>query len=206
MAKPLLPVLASALLAGCATFSFPPPVTTYAAQGCAGSADLGRAVALLPDRRRAQLAVRTPVDAATPCLGDGAARTPYVVYALPDEPVRMIEVGGQIEPSRIFSPTVVTLDEHGSLVRSFAPDQYLYRGELFSVQLVPQPGERFILVTADLERIGRHYDAVAISTQTTTIATPYAVANWTSGVDRSISRTFSYEGSVVVVVHRPETE
>ena len=195
------------LVAGCAaTVPVRPATVRYAGQNCESTPNLGRAATLAPETRKAHQTVVTPVDGLTPCLGSGAVRTPYVLYAIPSSEVRMIEVGGQLEPSRIFSPQVALLDQDGNRVRSFAADQYLYRGGLFSVQFVPQPGERFILVTADPARIGQSYDAVAISTSTTTIWTGAGVANWTSGVDRNISRTFSYEGSVTAIVHMPEED
>lgn len=197
--------IGSALIAGCATTPPPPAVTTYTAQNCTSAPDLGTAVSLTPERRKRVFRVGTLLDASTPCLRSGQVPTPYVVYALPPAiEGTMIEVGAELEGARIFSPSISILDEAGRPVRSFDPSHYLYRGVMFSVQFLPQPGERFILMTADPTRIGGNYDAVAISTSTTTIATPYAVASWTSGVDRSVSRTFSYDGAVAAIVYSPE--
>jgi hypothetical protein len=199
-------VLAPALLAGCAAGAPVPPATlSYTGQNCESAPNLGRAASLTPGERKAYHTVTLPVDGLTPCLRNGAAPTPYILYAIPSTDIRMIEVGSQLEPSRTFSLQVDLLDQDGNRVRSFAPDQYLYRGGFFSIQFVPQGGERFILVTADPARIGQTHDAVAISTSTTTIWTGYGAASWTSGVDQNISRTFSYEGSVVAVVHSLES-
>ena len=174
LAVPLL----AALAAGCVTPAPPLAVTAYAAENCDSRPNLAAAASLTPERPKRYFAVTTPVHAMTPCLRGAEARTPYVVYALPAAgAARMIEVGGQIEAARIFSPTVVVLDEQGGVMRTFAADQYLYRGGVFSVQFVPQSGERFVLVTADPTRIGQRYDAIAIGTSTTTIATPYFVSN-----------------------------
>lgn len=205
MRPPVAVLLGSALVAGCATTPPPPAATTYIAQNCASAPDLGTAASLTPESRRRIFRVGSPVDASTPCFRNGEAPTPYVVYALPSAVEgTMIEVGAELEGARIFSPAISILDEDGRPLRSFEPGHYLYRGVMFSVQFLPQPGERFILITADPTRIGRNYDAVAISTSTTAIVTPYAAASWTSGVDRSISRTFSYDGAVAAIVYSPE--
>ena len=199
--------LAPVLACGCSTVPVLPPVTAYRATGCASAPDLSGAVSLTPERQRRIFTVENAVDRSTPCLQRGATATPYVVYALPEDAAgTMVEVGARLEAARIFSPAVATLDRAGNQVRSFVPDQYLYRGSIYSVQFVPIPDERYILVTADPDRIGRRYDAIAISTSTTPLVSPYGVANWTSGVDQSISRTFSYDGMVAAIVHRPQVE
>ena len=197
-------MLAPALLAGCATAPVPPAALSYDGHHCDGTPDLGRAASLAPEDGRAIHTVTTPVDGFAPCLGSGASATPYLLYAIPPIDVRMIEVGSHLEPARIFSLKVDLLDEGGNRVRSFAPEHYLYRGGILSVQFVPQSGERFILVTADPARIGQTRDAVAISTSTTAVWTGYGAATWTSGVDQNISRTFSYEGSVMAAVYSPD--
>lgn len=205
MRKTAVAVLGSALVAGCATTPPPPATTAYSAQNCADAPDLGRATSLTPESRRRVFRVATPVDAETPCFLGNSTPTPYVIYALPALAAgTMIEVGAELEGARIFSPAISVLDENGRQVRAFDASQYLYRGVMFSVQFIPQSGERFVLVAADPSRIGRDYNAVAISTSTTAIATPYAFASWTSGVDRSISRTFSYDGAVAAIVYSPE--
>lgn len=207
MKKIFVLVPAAVLAAGCvATVQAPPATLSYAGQNCDSAPDLGRAASLVPEERKAHHTVSLPVDGGTPCLQSGADSTPYVLYAIPANDVRMIEVGSQLEMARIFSPRIALLDQDGLVVRNFDPDQYLYRGGVLSVQFVPQAGERFILVTADPERIGRAYDAVAIGTSTTSVYTGFGMASWTSGVDRNISRTFSYEGSVMAVVHSVESD
>ena len=191
--------------AGCSTTQILPPVTSFAGANCTTAPNLAAAVSLTPERRRRTFTVTTPVDASTPCLRRGEGQTPYLVYALPAAAAgTVVEVGGLLEGARIFSPAVATLDAQGQPVRSFEADEYLYRGSLYSVQFVPRQDERFVLVTADPSLVGRRYDAIAISTNTTTIATPYAVTNWRTGVDQNLSRMFSYEGSVMAVVHNPQ--
>ena len=199
--------LAPALLAGCVTVPpATPPTLNYAGHNCETAPNLVLAASLVPEEPEAHYMVSTPVDDLTSCLRDGALPTPYVLYEIPSTEVRMIEVGSVLEYMRIFSPHVVLLDQEGNRVRSFTPDQYLFRGGFFSVQFRPQAGERFILVTADPSRIGQSYDAIAISTSTTTIWTGYGAANWTSGHDQSVKRTFSYQGAVMAVVHSAESE
>lgn len=197
--------LVSATIAGCASVPGAPPITTYAANDCASAPHLDGALSLIPEKDKRAFTVSAPVGSMSPCLRNGPEETPYILFAIPLETnVKMIEVGAQMEALRIFSPAVAILDESGNQLRSFTPDQYLYRGPVFSVQFSPQRGERFILVTADPARIGQSYDAIALSTSSTPIVSPYFVSNWTSGIDQNISRTFSYEGSVMAIVHSVE--
>ena len=203
IALAIIPLLATA----CMTMPPPPPATlSYAGRECDSTPNLGRAVSLVPERRRAHHMVRLPVDDVTPCLRNGGAATPYILYAIPSTGVHIIEVGSRLEQARIFSPEIALLDQDGDRVRTFAPDQYLYRGGFFSVQFVPQSNERYILITAEPSRVGQSYDAVAISTSTTYVYTGFGMASWTSGHDQNVSRIFSYEGSVAAVVHSVEPE
>lgn len=202
----LAALLGSALLAGCATAPLPPPALTFSGQNCAVAPDLARAQSLAPEERKKHHSVFTQVDALTPCLHKGGVATPYVLYAIPSNQVSMIEVGAQLEGQRIFSPNVSILDKSGNQVRTFGPEQYLFRTGLYSVQFVPQAGDRYILVTADPERVGKDYNSVFVGTSTTTYWTGFGAANWTSGIDQNMSRTFSYDGVLVANVHRPDDE
>ena len=187
----------AALLAGCTTAGPPAAVLSYASPDCRAAPDLGRAIPLMPGRRGGAT-VRTQVDAATPCLEVGGFKSPYLVYSIGLEQ-GMIDIGGAIEAARVFPPSVALLDAGGATVRTFAPAQFLNRGDRYSVQFVPQQGERYILVTADRSLVGSSYEAVATGTTTRYFGTGY----WTSGIDRTISRSRSYEGAVVATVYGP---
>ncbi|HEX8223302.1 MAG TPA: hypothetical protein VF605_05755 [Allosphingosinicella sp.] len=194
-------MLLTGLAAGCASAPLPPPVTTYAGTNCAAGPNLGSAIGLTPAKAKKTFTVSVPILAGSACLARAGVQTPYLVFALPADPAgKMIEVGAQMEGLRIFSPAITILDGSGNQVRSFAPDQYLYRGSLYSVQFVPRAGDRFVLVTADPARVGARYDSIAIGTSSTYL---YGGASWTSGIDEDVSRTFSYEGTVTATVYDP---
>jgi hypothetical protein len=169
-------------------------VVSYAATNCRAAPDLATAIPLLPGERGART-VRTPVDASTPCLASNGAASPYLVYALPAS-AQLVDVGGAIEQARVFPPSVSILDASGAVVRTFAPAQFLNRTDRYSVQFVPQERERYVLVTADSSMVGTSYDAVTTGVRTTNIG----YANWTSGIDQTISRSRSYHGAVVATL------
>jgi hypothetical protein len=195
------PALVVLLLAGCATTPPPQAVTSFGRRDCAAQPDLSKAISLTPEKAKAAFVVTTPVSAETACLTRGDGAVPYLLYALPTEiEDKILTVGATQEAARLLSPDVSILDKLGRVTRSFAASDYLFRGPVYSVQFRPKPGEAYLLVAADPSRVGKSFDAIQIGTSTTTISTGYAAANWTSGVDDTISRTFSYEGTVQVTV------
>ena len=194
------------LAAACAAGSVQPPVLTYANQGCAAAADLMTAVSLTPPRERAVHVVAVPVDTSTPCL-NRSGPTPYVVYQLPaDLGDKTVTVGSMLEATRIFAPEVAVLDGRGMVTRTFAREEYHYRGGHYSVQFRPRDEEAYVLVSADPALVGQRYDSIMIGTTTTSVYTGGGGVSWTSGVDNSQSRTFSYEGTVQVLVNDTDTE
>lgn len=206
------PVLASmALAAGltaCATAAPPPPpLLQYASQGCATAPDLAAAISLTPPRERAEHVVSTVVNGETPCLVREGGATPYIVYALPaDRDDKTLSVGGLMEQVRVFSPEVALLDAGGRVTRTFAPDEYFYRGPVYSVQFRPREGEAYVLVTSDAERVGVGYSSIVTGMQTTTVATPMVIVSINSGTEAGQNRTFSYEGTVQVSVFDSDTD
>lgn len=206
--RPVSPVLAaslaSCLVAACAT-SVPtlPVAVEYTRTDCAAAPDLSAAIGLTPPKERPAFTVTTPVVAATtPCLTRPGGNRPYVVYAVPtDFEDKTLTIGATLEPTRILSPEVVTLDRQGQVVRTFDPTDYYYRGLNYSVLFRPRATEAYVLVAADPARIGKRYDSIHIGTNTTTISTGLVTSSWTSGVDHGQSRIFSYEGSVQVLVN-----
>lgn len=198
--------VAGGLTAACAAGSISPPVLTYASQGCATAADLSTAVSLTPPRERAVHVVTSPVDSGTPCL-DRAAPAPYVLYRLPiDLDDKTVTVGSTLEAMRIFAPEVAVLDGGGAVTRTFAREEFYYRGPHYSVQFRPREGDAYVLVSAEPELVGQRYDSIMIGTTTTSLYTAGGGVSWTSGVDRAQSRTFSYEGTVQVLVNDADTE
>jgi hypothetical protein len=189
---------AVATLAGCATAP-PAAVTVFAGRTCASAPDLAGAVSLTPNKAETAFVVTTRVDGATPCLTREARSGPYVVYALPaDREGKVFTIGSVTEEARLVPPSVSLLDRGGKITRTFAPSDLLFRGPVYSVQVQPRPEDAYVLVTTDSERVGQKYQAIAIGTSTA--YTGYG-GSWTSGVDRKVERTFSYEGSFQVTVY-----
>ncbi|GLK47113.1 hypothetical protein GCM10017620_00860 [Brevundimonas intermedia] len=188
-------------LVGCASVPPPAPVLTFDRHDCA-EVDLTRAISLTPDKERALHSVTTVIDSATPCATLASGASAYVLFAVPEDfEDKTLTVGAALEATRIFSPTVSVLDAAGQETRRFASDEFMYRGANFSVLFRPRAAERYVLVSSDPSRVGQRYDSINIGTSSTTTYTPYGGATFTSGVDASLSRTFSYEGSALVVIN-----
>lgn len=207
--KPALAALACAvLMAGCATATPPlAPVLEYARQDCEALPDLSTALSLTPEKETNGYTVATTIGPQTPCLIRAGGTSPYVVYALPtDLGDKTLAVGGMLESRRIMSADVSVLDASGQVTRTFTPADYFYRGPVYSVQFKPREGDAFVLVASDASRVGRRYDAIAVGTNTTTVSTGYATANFTTGVESSTSRIFSHEGTVQVIVYDTDTK
>lgn len=194
-------------LSGCVTATPPaPPVLEFARSDC-GALDLSRAVSLTPPKERALFLVNQPVEADAPCMSLEGGRTAYALFALPDDmDDKTLTVGGLLEATRILSPSVAVLDGEGKVVRRFRPDEFMYRGANYSVLFRPRAPERYVLVSVDPARVGQKYDSIVIGTNTTSTYTPYGPVMITTGSTGSLSRVFSYEGSVQVTVHDSDTK
>lgn len=197
------------LVAACATGpSIPPamPVLEYTGVDCAASPDLGAALSLTPDKERTLYSVNAP--AAQGCLTRvEGGNTPYVAFALPaDHADKTIIVGSSLEPFRIQSPSVAILDRAGQVTRTFRPDEYMYRGAVYSVQFRPRENEAYVLVTADPSRVGQRYDSIVVGVFTTTVSTGYGASQWRTGTETAQSRVFSWEGTVQVSVADNDTK
>lgn len=195
-------VLAASLLAlsvgACTTAPPPPPVLSYAKADCHAQPDLASAVSLTPEKKKKAWQVVGSVGGSTPCVNRAGVNGPYVVFALPPAgSARMVELGAVEEAGRLFSPSVTLLDANGAVTREFAPDQYMFRTGVLSVQFTPQENERFVLVTADPVRVGTSYDAIRTGTGSTYVPLgPYGGTNWRSGHEAQLSLAYSYEGRI----------
>ncbi|MFT4913401.1 MAG: hypothetical protein ACI9YM_001999 [Brevundimonas sp.] len=201
-------VLGAGLTAACATAVPPAPaVLEYARQDCDAAPNLADAISLTPEKESPVHRVSTVVTSQTACLKSDGGTSPYVVYALPaDRGDKTLIVGGVLEAFRIFAPAIILLDSQGQVTRAFAADEFLYRGPVYSVQFRPRETEAYILVDVDRDRVGAGYDAINVGTNTTTISTGYYASNWTTGTENHSSRTFSWEGTVLVTVNDSDTE
>jgi hypothetical protein len=204
------PALAlSAFLAGCATV--PPPkwaVREYRGTTCAATPDLTKAISLVPPKKKEKAKVWTVpvnIDSLTPCLATSVGKGPHVVYDIPQNSGdKVFEVGAVLEPIRIFSPQISILDAEGKETRSFGPEKYLYRGNVFSVQFQPQANERYVLVATHAGNVGKRYESIFTGVAAHTMYSQYGSSNYYTGIDQEETRTFSYEGTVVATVHLPK--
>lgn len=196
------------LTAACATLPPPPPpVLDYARQDCDAAPDLANAINLTPAKESHTHRVTAVVTDQTACLQREDGPSPYVVFALPeDRDDKTLIVGGVLEAFRIFSPAISLLDAHGKVSRAFPAEEFLYRGSVYSVQFRPRETEAYILVNVDQNRVGTGYDAINVGTSTTTVSTGYYASNITTGTENHSSRTFSWEGTVLVTVNDSDTE
>lgn len=199
---------AALLLGGCAQTAITlPPVVNYNATACDQTPNLASAVSLTPDKDKAVWELATPVDNASPCLAQEGGSTPYVVFSLPPEQTtKLVELGGAVEPIRIFSPSVSLLDGNGEITRTLNPDSYMFRNGMLSVQFVPADGEEFALVTANSAIVGQTHETLVASVNTTTIYTGFGASNWNSGAETSYSQGFSYEGVIRAMVYRADKD
>lgn len=204
----LAALAACAALTACATAAPPaPPLLQYARTDCAAGPALTAAISLTPDKPRAVHIVETLVDVQTPCLSRSGRSTPYLVYALPsDHDDKTLIVGGQLEPNRIFSPEVAILDSRGEVTRTFAATDFMYRGPVYSIQFRPRESESFVLVTNEPSRVGQVYNSILTGTQSTAVPAGAVVFMINSGTEAHLSRTFSYDGRVHVLVNDSDTD
>lgn len=195
-------------LAACVTTTPPVlPALTYANLNCDTAPDLASAISLTPDKERAVHLVAAEVNESASCILRNEMPVPYVVLALPqDHDDKTLIVGSQLDFNRIFAPEIQVLDAQGNETRRFNREEYFYRNSIYSVQFRPRENERFVLVTAAPELVGKEYNAIQIGTSTTTTYTPYGGASWTAGTESNTLRTFAYNGTVKVLVNDTDTE
>ena len=138
-----LSLAALPFLSACATAPAPlPPLTTYDRVDCHPSPDLTQAVSLTPLKDKRVWVVNNPIGQGD-CLSRDGAMGPYVVYELPTHgTAQLIELGSLLEGARIFSPTVVLMDEGGRETRVMKPEHYMLRSNLYSIQFQPTEHER----------------------------------------------------------------
>lgn len=194
--------------AACVTTPAPLAVLQYQRQDCTTTPDLTLAQSLTPERERSAITSATQVTATTPCIATAeGATTPYVVYALPaDLDDKTITIGASLEAARVFAPHVALLDAQGVVTRTFERDQYMYRGVVYSVLFRPRAGESYALVTAEPALVGQRYDSINLATATSGAMAGPVYVSWTTGIDDTQTRVFSYEGTVSVTVHDADTE
>lgn len=199
----LIAATLAALLSACATPAAAPPpaVIEYAHTDCTASPELSGAVSLTPSRESAEFDVSSEVNDKTPCVGDTATGTPYIVYALPaDYGDKTITVGASVERARIFAATATLLDANGAVTRTFASDQFTYRGGIYSAQFRPHQGDTYLVVKADRAIVGLNYESITLGTGSTAACSAGGCFNWSYGTEAHGVTTFSYTGTIQVQV------
>lgn len=202
MNKVIFSAIGCALLAGCASGArFSSPVTKFAGVSCLAQPDLASATSLDFKKKKKFNELSVPVVETSKCLSTASGNTPFQLFALPGViENRVFEIGSAVEPLRVFSPDIATLDVSGNVVRRFSKDQFAFRGGVYSVQLRALENEKYVLVTTAPEAVGKFFDSIQTSTSTTTVYTGFGASNWTSGVDQNYTRAFSYEGTIIARV------
>lgn len=204
-----LAILCGLPLFGCATAPIhPSAVTRYSVATCAPAPELAGAISLTPPEKKKNKkiwSVTKLIDSSADCIDVAGKNAPYVVFEIPAASEQKIfEVGAPLEPVRIFSPQISILNADGFETRNFGPDKYLFRGWVYSVQFQPQAGERYILVRANTDNVGKRYDSIFTGVNATSVYTGYGAATYYTGIDEAQSRVFSYEGNVIATVHEVE--
>jgi len=182
-----------------------PPALQVSGANCGDTASLATPISLTPEKPAKSHIVSAKADSVTPCLReDGVPARKYVVFALPDSyETKLITAGARPEIGRIFAPDVSILDADGKVTRTFAWQDFLLRGDIFSVQFKPRKEERYLLVRSEPKMVGQSFDRIEIGVTTTSTYAAGTSITWNTGHDAAVKRTFSHEGEVVVWVQDP---
>jgi hypothetical protein len=203
-------LLAAAFAAACATTEPPPPpqpvLAIAAERTCDADIKIDAARPLTPPKPRAEDTIIASFDASTACIERDGAKLNYVVFKLPDFAVNhTLTVGGANEALRTAAVSVSMLDATGAVKRSFGRDKVMTYGAIRGVQLRPGADEAFVLVMSDPETVGK----VRTGVETAIAVSPnYAYNSVTGGgsyntqrgFETNASRTYSFEGTVVVKI------
>lgn len=163
MTNILFKTAAAALLcfaAACESTSPPPSavLSFTSTAGCAEGLAAERAEVVTVKKRQNSGNITTQVSAASACQVEKGVELPYALYRLPrGVDIQSVQAGGVFQINRIFAADVMTLDESLSPVRHFGPDAFFHRGGSWSVFFRPREQERYILVRANPELVGKSY-------------------------------------------------
>jgi hypothetical protein len=175
MTRFLLPLLVLACLAGRAAAAPPGPVLTFRSETfCVPEMTVSEPVVLAAEKPAGVIVKVVDVDAMAACLADAGGVRPYALFELPaDGRIASVNAGAVIEQKRLLAPRVVTLDADRRVVRAFAPDALMRRGQTLSVLFRPQAQERFVAVLADPGLVGKRL-ALTLDAGREDLSTPYS--------------------------------
>ena len=181
-------------LAACAT---PPaePVTSLGEKTCAAAYDLAAARSLAPPAaEQAFWEVSAPLDAAAACV-DGSNG---LVFSLAGTEGKVVRAGTRAEPKRVVPTRVRLLDAAGRVLREWSGDAVPFRMASHVVAFTPAPGEAYLVVEAQGDRVGGSMERVAPTGYMTPsqIVVPIPAGTY----------PYSHEGEVLVTVGSRRTE
>lgn len=149
------------LVAACATPPPPPPPASLSFDGTGActqniEAHTAQTVTIKKRQRSGTLSIIAGPETACQVVND--AKLPYVLYKLPGSvKISTIQAGGVFEAKRLFAAEVVTLDADLAPVRTFGPEAFLQRGGTWSVFFPSRANERYVLIRANPDLIGKAY-------------------------------------------------
>lgn len=149
------------MVVACATPPPPPPPASLSFDGAAGctqniEAHTAQTVTIKKRQRAGTLSIIAGPE--TTCQVVNEAKLPYVLYKLPGSvEISTIQAGGVFEAKRLFASEVVTLDAELAPVRTFGPEAFLQRGGTWSVFFPSRANERYVLIRANPDLIGKAY-------------------------------------------------
>jgi hypothetical protein len=193
-------VLALAAIAPACATTQPEAAVLIAPEGpCNVSPDIGSALLLEAPNRNDTTRQFAGLSSETPCWSDPEHKvnSAYLLARLPEaENSVLLTVSAANEYLRMFALDVRMLNVEGETLRVFNRQQYLSLGDGYSLQVTPRPNEVLVLVTADPQLVGSSVDSINMSVATTPVYTAYGTTNYSTGLDTTYSRQFSYEGGV----------
>jgi hypothetical protein len=148
------------LSAACESTSPPPSavLSFTSTAGCAEGLAAERAEVVTVKKRQDSGNITTQVSAASACQVENGVERPFALYRLPrGVDIQSVQAGGVFQVNRVFAADVKTLDENLAPVRDFGPDAFYHRGGSWSVFFRPRDQERYILVRANPELVGKSY-------------------------------------------------
>jgi hypothetical protein len=203
-------VFGVALFALTACGSTPTPVTAVTsfapATVCTDGPVLAGAVVMRPEKGAREVERTAAVGPEAPCLRRApGVGSPYAVFALPGSgEAASVAAGGVVEPYRLFAATVSTIDAGGQVIRTFAAGDMRRRGQTLAVVFVPRPEERYVVVAADPDKVGRALSLVSVDPAAIPVPPDRTSDEGIALFRASLAWPYSYEGRVFARVYFAE--
>lgn len=198
-------LLLAAAATGCAsTPPIPPlePVTSIAGKVCDTAVSRAAPVNLSPPPKETpeQHFVSHTFDQTTACIGGEAGERNYQVFELSGfTSGKLLTAGAPLDAKRVLAVKVSLLDRDGNVTRSFPREDYLFRGDTYSVQFRPRDTEAFVLIETDPALVGQERQSVATGMNGQYMSTGTG-GGYTAyyGYDQKRAHVFSHEGKATI--------